>query len=47
MGHRNLWEHVLWLQEGAGDLLQLRWVLSYLNVEGGEEADALACQGRE
>ena len=47
VGHRDLWEHIFWLREGAGDLLQLRWVPSHLNVEGNEEADALACQGRE
>ena len=47
VGHRDLWEHILWLREDAGDLLQLRWVPSHLNVEGNEEAGEVANQGRE
>ena len=46
VGHRDLWEHILWLREGAGDLLQLRWVPSHLNVPGNDAANELAEQGR-
>ena len=26
VGHKELWEQILWLQEQAGALVQLRWV---------------------
>ena len=47
VGHRDLWGHILWLREGAGDKLQLRWVPSHLNALGNEVADELAEQGRQ
>ena len=52
VGHRDLWEHILWLCDEAGELLQLKWVPSDLyvegsNVEGNEAADELTGQGRE
>ena len=44
--HRDLWEQILWLHEGAGELLQIRWVPSHLKVEGNEGANKLARLGR-
>ena len=44
--HRDLWERTLWLRKEAGDLLQVRWVPSHLNVKGNEDADELAGQRR-
>ena len=42
VGHRDLWEHILWLREGVGNQLQLRWAPSHLKVPGNEGADELA-----
>ena len=36
VGHRDLREDMLWLREGAGGKLQLRWVPSHLNVPGSD-----------
>ena len=47
LGHRDRWEHILWLREEAGDLLQLRWVPAHLNVWGNEAAAEWAGQGQE
>ena len=47
VGHRDLWEAILWLRESAGGDVQLRWVPSHLAVPGNEAADALAERGRE
>ena len=44
VGRKHLWEHIWWLREDAGDLLQVRWVPSHLSVEGNKEADELANQ---
>uniref|UniRef100_A0A7S4CXH6 ribonuclease H n=1 Tax=Eutreptiella gymnastica TaxID=73025 RepID=A0A7S4CXH6_9EUGL len=46
VGHRDLWEQILWEQERAGAGLQVRWVPSHLGVEGNIGADRLAEQGR-
>ena len=47
VGHRDLWEAILWLRESAGGDVRLRWVPSHLAVPGNEAADALAERGRE
>ena len=44
--HKDLWIAVLAERELAGDRLQVRWVPSHLGVEGNEQADQLAEQGR-
>ena len=44
--HKDLWIAVLAERELAGDRLQVRWVPSHLGVEGNEQADQLAGQGR-
>ena len=46
VGHRDLWETILWERERAGEQVQLRWIPSHLGVQGNEEADALAEAGR-
>ena len=46
VGHRDLWETILWERERAGDELQIHWIPSHLGVQGNEEADALAEAGR-
>ena len=46
VGHRDLWEQILWLPGEAGDLLQVRWMPSHLGVKGNEGADVLAERGR-
>ena len=46
VGHRDLWETILWERERAGDELQIHWILSHLGVQGNDEADALAEAGR-
>ena len=43
---RDLLEHIPWLREDAGELLQLRWVPSHLNVKGNEAADEFGWKGR-
>ena len=44
VGHRDLWEAILWLRElGGGDVQLLRWVPSHLN----DEANTLASMGRQ
>ena len=44
--HKYPWIAVLAERELAGDRLQVRWVPSHLGVEGNEQADQLAEQGR-
>ena len=46
VGHRDLWETILWERERAGDELQIHWIPSHLGVQGNEEAGALAEAGR-
>ena len=46
MGHRDLWEQILWERERAGEELQVCWVPSHLGVHGTHQADALAEEGR-
>ena len=46
VGHRDLWETILWERERAGDELQIHWIPSHLGVQVNEEADALAEAGR-
>ena len=46
VGHRDLWEAILWERERAGDELQIHWIPSHLGVRGNDEADALAEAGR-
>ena len=46
VGHRDLWETILWERERAGDELQIHWIPSHLGVQGNDEADALAEAGR-
>ena len=47
MGHRDLWEQILWERERAGEELQVHWVPSHLGVHGNHQADALAEEGRQ
>ena len=47
VGHRDLWEQILWERERAGLALQIHWVPSHLGVEGNVGADQLAEQGRQ
>ena len=47
VGHRDLWEQILWERERAGAELQIHWVPSHLGVHGNHEADALAEAGRQ
>ena len=47
VGHRDLWEQILWLCGEAGDLLQVRCVPSHLGAKGNEGADVPAEKGRE
>ena len=46
VSHRDLWEQILWLKEGASELVQFRRVPSHLKVPGNDGADKLAMQGR-
>ena len=46
VGHRDLWEQILWLPGEAGDLLQVRWVPSHLGAQGNEGANVVAERGR-
>ena len=45
VGHKDLWEPILWLWEQAGALVQLHWVPSHFNMQGNKGADALARVG--
>ena len=47
MGHRDLYEQILWEPERAGADLQIRLVASHLGVEGNGGADRFAEQGRQ
>ena len=47
VGHRDLWEQILWERERAGLALQVHEVPSHLGVEGNVGADQLAEQGRQ
>ena len=47
VGHRDLWEQILWERERAGEELQVHWVPSHLGVHGNHQADALAEEGRQ
>ena len=40
VGHKDLWETILWERERAGDELQIHWIPSHLGVQGNDEADA-------
>ena len=46
MGHKDLWEQILWEQERVGMTLQIHWVPSHLGVEGNVGTDRLAEHGR-
>ena len=46
VGHRDLWEEILWERERSGGALQVHWVPSHLGVHGNHQADALAEEGR-
>ena len=46
VGHRDLWEQILWERERAGECVQLRWTPSHLGVSENQGADALAEVGR-
>ena len=47
VGHKDLWEQILWERERVGEELQIYWVPSHLGVHGNHEADALAEAGRQ
>ena len=47
VGHRDLWEQILWERESAGEELQVHYVPSHLGVHGNHQADALAEEGRQ
>ena len=47
VGHRDLWEQILWERERAREELQVHWVPSHLGVHGNHQADALAEEGRQ
>ena len=47
VGHRNLWEQILWERERVGADLVIRWVPPHWCVEGNAGADQLAKQGRQ
>ena len=47
VGHRDLWEQILWERERAGEELQVHSVPSHLGVHGNHQADALAEEGRQ
>ena len=47
VGHRDLWDHILWLRGGEGGLQQLRWVPAHVNVPEHEAADELAEKGTD
>ena len=46
VGHRDLWEQILWERERAGECVQLRWIPSHLGLPGNHGA-ALAETGRQ
>ena len=46
VGHRDLWEAILWERDKSGIELQIHWVPSHLGVNSNNEADALAEAGR-
>ena len=47
VGHRDLWEQILWGRERAGEYVQFLWVPSHLGMSGSHGADALAETGRQ
>ena len=47
MGHRDLWEQILWERGRAGDDVQIRWVPSHSWVAGNQGADRLVEEGAE
>ena len=46
VGHRDLWEQILWLRESAGTMVQFWWVPLHLKVPRNDGTDELAMQGR-
>ena len=46
VGHRDLWEQILWERERVGDDLQVHLVPSHLGVHGNHKADVQAEEGR-
>ena len=47
VGHRDLWEQILWERKTAGEELHVHWVPSHLGVHGNHQADGLAEEGRQ
>ena len=47
VGHRDLWERILWERERVGDNLLIRWVPSFLGVQGNMGADRMVELRRE
>ena len=46
IGHSDLWQQIHSLVTMHGDTLQFVWVPSHVNIEGNEQADKLAENGR-
>ena len=46
MGHRDLWESVLFSKRMLPEFLSFQWVSSHVGLEGNEGADLLAERGR-